>query len=769
VKHVAVIGVCLMLAGTGVLAQSGFTRAAGLPAAQELQMAGPHVPHGLPFTQRQRARHGARALSARSRRRNAKALNQAGPEQVLYAFQGGNDGEYASSGLIFDSSGNLYGTTEYGGGRACVENIYDGCGTVFELTPNGSGGWTETILHSFQGGSDGQYPLSGLIFDQAGNLYGTTSCAGGSGGSCGGTVFELSPNGNGGWTESILHSFNSASDGAIPLAGLIFDQAGNLYGTTNAGGSQGYGTVFELSPNGSGGWTETILYGFQGGSNGEYPTDGLIFDQAGNLYGTTYAGGNVGCGNSNASCGTVFELSPNGSGGWTQTVIYTFKGGSDGGNPYAGLIFDQAGNLYGTAVVGGSAGTGTIFELSPNGSGGWTQTVLHSFQGVSDGAFPEGGVILDQAGNLYGTTSAGGYSGGSGGYGTVFELSPNGSGGWTETILYGFQGGSDGRTPYAGLIFDQTGHLYGTTSAGGFSSGLGVGVAYEVLKEPFAAFSPTNLGFSDQPPGAPSNPKVITLTNSGRLPLTITSIQIAGANSGDFAQTNNCPASLAPFNSCKIGVTFTPMAGGNRAAELQVADNAPGSPQTVALSGTGEDFSLAVTSQASMTVTPGQAANYAIAVSPVNLAQKVALSCSGAPPQSTCTISPSSVTLDGFHSAPASVAVVTSGASAGLTQPAGGLGGNNPFALWVALSGVLSVALLMKLGRCRREWPSRLLCGVALLCLLSFGVAMSACGGGGGSGGGGTPAGTYNLTVTGAFTSGSTVLKHALPLTLVVQ
>ena len=289
-------------------------------------------------------------------------------EKVLHSFNG-TDGWSPEAGLIFDAAGNLYGTTEYGGtGGNC--GAY-GCGTVFELTPNGSGGWTETVLYSFcpqTGCTDGANPAAGLIFDAAGNLYGTTEYAGAYNS---GTVFELTPNGSGGWTETVLYSFCSqanCTDGYGPLAGLIFDASGNLYGTTRDGGAYGYGTVFELTPTGGGAWTERVLHGFGKGTDGAGPSyyGKLIFDAAGNLYGMTLSGGAYGF-------GTAFELTPTAGGGWTEQVLYSFNNnGADGISPFAGLTFDAAGNLYGTTWEGGiyscgGAGSacGTVFELSP--------------------------------------------------------------------------------------------------------------------------------------------------------------------------------------------------------------------------------------------------------------------------------------------------------------------------------------------------------------------------------------------------------------------
>ncbi len=279
--------------------------------------------------------------------------------------------------------------------------------------------------------------------------------------------------------------------------------------------------------------------------------------------------------------------------------------------------------------------------------------------------------------------------------------------------------------------------------------------------------SPTVLNFNPQAPGTNSAPQTVTLTNSGTATLTLSSIGISGADATGFAQTNNCHSTLGAKASCQVKVTSIPNAAGTQTASLNITDNAPGSPQTVALNGTGQDFSLAVTSQTRVTVTPGQAANYAIAVSPVNgFAQKVALSCSGAPAQSTCTISPSSVTLNGTDSAPADVAVVTSGTSANLAHPTGFPPAGIRIALWLALPGLSGLVLL---GRGPRNRQGRALHRLTFVCLLFLLMTWPACGGGGSGGGGGTPTGTYNLTVTGTFTSGSAKLIHSVEVTLIVQ
>jgi uncharacterized repeat protein (TIGR03803 family) len=392
----------------------------------------------------------------------------AASEKTLHAFGAGLDGAFPNASLVWDADGNLYGTTTNGGSL--------NRGTVFELTPNGSGGWTEKILHNFGSGLDGASPLnSTLIWDANGNLYGTTSAGGTH--SDAGTVFEMTPNGTGGWTEKVLHNFGSGNDGTQPESGLIWDKAGNLYGTTEYGGTGtscatfGCGTVYELTPNGDRGWTERVLHNLGVGLDGQFPKAGLTFDAAGNLYGTTWKGGVY-------SVGMVFEMTPNGSGGWTERALHNFGlTKNDGQYPKAGLIFDAAGNLYGTAGEGGSHDfSGTVFELTPDGSGGWTEKILHNFGSGLDGAGPESGLIFDGNGNLYGTT----VGGGSVSLGAAFEMTPNGSGGWTEFLLHNFGVGTDGYSPQQGLVFDNAGNLYGSASEGGT---YGQGTVYEITPD----------------------------------------------------------------------------------------------------------------------------------------------------------------------------------------------------------------------------------------------------------------------------------------------
>jgi uncharacterized repeat protein (TIGR03803 family) len=336
----------------------------------------------------------------------------------------------------------------------------------------------EKVIHGFGSVPDAELPHSGLIADRDGNLYGT-SAIGGSGGCANvqvigcGTVFQLTPPvTKGAWTETILYSFGNVSyDGINPYSGLVFDDAGNLYGTTGGGGQFAHGTVFEVSPPATkgGAWTEIVLYSFdEPNSGGAFPTTSLIFDKKGNLYGTTELGGQF-------NNGVAYELSPPATKGapWTETVVYNFNS-RGGGFPESSLVFDSTGNLYGTAMRGGSGtcsngveqlGCGTVFKLTPNSGGGWSETVLYNFTGGSDGAWPVAGVIFDAAGNLYGATSGGVpcvY-----GCGALFKLEPRPGGRWKEKTLYEFHGSSDGANPVANLIQDEKGNLYGTASYGG--------------------------------------------------------------------------------------------------------------------------------------------------------------------------------------------------------------------------------------------------------------------------------------------------------------
>jgi uncharacterized repeat protein (TIGR03803 family) len=352
----------------------------------------------------------------------------------------------------------------------------------------------ETVLYSFSPTSDGAGPLGNLIRDAAGNLYGVTNFGGAINA---GAVFELTPQRGGGWVEKILYSFKNNPDGLLPSGGLAMDRSGSLYGVTQRGGTGDWGSVYQLTPDGNGNWTETILRNFFSSpdTNGNSPFGTLTLDAAGNLYGTTTQGGRV-VGGCSQGCGLVFELSPPATktGSWRYRVLHRFLGPryNDGQYPNGDLLFDAAGNLFGTTLEGGSKFWGTVFELTP-GPTGWTEKVLYNFLGSpSDGGQPEAGLIFDAAGNLYGPTSTGGVLNNSCSYGcgTVFELSPS-KGGWTEKVLHAFTGGADGAypgyaypgsgSPYGARVTLHSGNLYGTTSFGGNQPGFsGDGVVFKL-------------------------------------------------------------------------------------------------------------------------------------------------------------------------------------------------------------------------------------------------------------------------------------------------
>jgi uncharacterized repeat protein (TIGR03803 family) len=400
---------------------------------------------------------------------------EAATENVLFAFDKADGANpYVDVGLIADTGGNLYGTTSAGGSR--------GYGVAFELsaptTPGGSR--TQTLLHDFIGGADGAIPIAGLVADSHGNLYGTTDIGGIAGADGFGTVFELSPPSvpGGNWRETVLYRFRGESDGANPAGKLYIDEQGVLFGTTLGGN----GAVFRLTPPASSGqpWHESVLYGFQGGADGYAPNGVTMI--GGVLYGTTFSGGQSGTCSSN-QCGTVFALKPSAGGVWTKSTVHTFGGGSDGANPAAGLIADTKGNLYGTTEYGGGTGEGcgtngcgSVFELTPPASSGtlWTESVLYAFLGGTDGRNPVASLALRGV-TLYGTTS--------GHLGTVFALTPASGSSWNLSVLHGFTNDSgDGWRPYGPLLY-RSGAFYGMTQLGGNAAGTnegGYGTVYDV-------------------------------------------------------------------------------------------------------------------------------------------------------------------------------------------------------------------------------------------------------------------------------------------------
>ncbi len=377
----------------------------------------------------------------------ATAAWAASPTQVLYSFAGGNDGEYLDTDLVIDSAGNLYGTSVQGGDFSS--------GTVFQMTPSG-GGWTHTVLYSFTGGADGGEPYKGVTLDREGNLYGTTVAGGGGpcDGGCG-VAYKLTHVG-GTWTQSVIHAFTGGNDGSGPGAGMTLDEHGNLYGMTPTGGAYGAGVIFRLKQQPDGTWKLKVLHAFTGGNDGATGSPGRLVLRAGILYGAATVGGANGQ-------GTVFSLQhvPR---AWQFTTLYAFKGQPDSGFPYGGLTFDQSGNIYGTTYYSGANNFGSVYQLSPQPDGTWSEKVLYSFLGGRDGIGSISNLVLRKNGALYGTTSEGG-AGCS--CGTIFKVRPDSNGNWMESVAYRFKDVPDGALAYNGMVADSAGNMYGATVHGG--------------------------------------------------------------------------------------------------------------------------------------------------------------------------------------------------------------------------------------------------------------------------------------------------------------
>ena len=385
--------------------------------------------------------------------------------RVIHSFSGSGDGSTPNSTMVVDQAGKLYGTTSYGG----AQSGFAGSGVVFRLAQRNSA-WTLTPLYTFQGGSDGAYPGASVVISPAGILYGTTSLGGNPGCPAGmgcGTVYQLQPQARAchsilcPWTKTVLYRFAGGQDGANPGYGqLIFDHSGNIYGTTGGGGDVGSGVAYELTHS-SGGWQESVLYSFDGMGDGLEPQSGVVFDTQANLYGTTVRGGAHGN-------GTVYELTSSQS-GWSISKQYDIA--NEGNSPYAGVVLDPLGNVYGATLLGGPGNGGTIFQLATSGSQ-WNSSVIGSFSPLSGeglGAFSS--LTKDAGGNLYGTTGTDGAHG----FGSVFKLVPQ-NGSWVLTTLYDFAGGSDGCNPSGAVTVAPDGHLYGTTQG----CGAGYGLIWEI-------------------------------------------------------------------------------------------------------------------------------------------------------------------------------------------------------------------------------------------------------------------------------------------------
>jgi len=361
---------------------------------------------------------------------------QAQTYTIMHSFTASTDGSNAQIGMV--SQGIVYGTAFLDGNTSCS------CGTVFQVSGSGF-----QVLHAFIG-TDGANPVAGLVMDGSGNLYGATG-QGGSGSGGEGTVFELVPSGSGTWTESVLHTFTGGSDGAHPFSGPVEDNAGNLYGTTNRGGASDDGTIYKIDSSGN----ETVLYSFGGSPDGAYPYGALIMDSSGNLYGTTGEGGT-------SNLGAVFEFSTAGQ----LTVLHSFTGGEQGAYPNGALLFDSSGNLYGTTNEGGLGNHGTVFKIDSSNN----FSVLYEFHGEKNGFSPESALVTDGQGNFYGTSNEGGDADKDG---TIFKLTAAG----VESILYEFPAGGAGAYPYSGVVMDASGNLYGATINGGHTNS---GVVYKL-------------------------------------------------------------------------------------------------------------------------------------------------------------------------------------------------------------------------------------------------------------------------------------------------
>jgi hypothetical protein len=549
-------------------------------------------------------------------------------------------------------------------------------------------------------------------------------------------VNVLLGNGDGTFQPSVSYSPSTESANGLTIGDFNGDKKLDL-------GISAYSTIH----NGFSGEVEV----FPGNGDGTFGT--AITTSLGNVFAGSMASGDFnGDGKLDIAVNTAAGLQillGNGDGTFQSGAIYSL-GDQSGGPVVADLNSDGTLDL---AEANGTDGSSTQVDVLLGNGDGTFKSPISFAPGAEDSSL----VDADMNGDGKIDLVVGDYTG--------FSV-------WL--------GNGDG-TFSSGAAVTVTGAKGVSVAVGSFKTGALPGVAARTYNNafvflqgvsPVVSLGATSLTFSPQAPGTTSSSHSITLTNSGTATLTVSGIGISGANSSSFAQTSNC-TSLAANGSCQINVTYTPIAAGAQTASLTVTDNAPGSTQTVALNGTGSDFSLSVTTQPSITVTPGQAANYSVSVNPtVGFSQTVALTCSGAPAQSTCAVTPASVTLNSSTSGSVNVAVVTSGATAGMTQPSGGPSTKHPLGIWAVFSGTLGLALLMSTVRCPRDMRPHLRYGLAFLCLLSFGMGMSACGGGSSGnpgGGGGTPAGTYALTVTGTYTAGSTTLTHNTKLTLVVQ
>ena len=645
---------------------------------------------------------------------SAQSQSNPGTYEVLHSFTGSPDGVNPSAGLLRDVQGNFYGTTSGGGvsSAACSNNF---CGVVFKIDSAGN----ETVLYSFNGQPDGSNPQAHVIQDAAGNLYGTT-CGGGTTGN--GTIFKIDGSGK----EVVLYSFAGQPDGSCPSAGIVLDPAGNLYGTTQVGGTSNDGTIFKLDTSS----TETVLHSFNALVDGKFPQD-LLRDNAGNLYGAANRGVVKNCvtGPGAIACGTIFKLDTTG----TFTLLYSFQGPSnDGGRPLGGLVADAVGNLYGTTEYGGSGGCtivlptgqskigcGTVFKLDTTG----VETVLYSFTGSADGSYPLAGLAIDPQGNLYGTNSS-----------NVFELDTSGN----LTVLYDFTGGEDGATPQAPLLRDSAGNLYGTASSGGNSNCVsGCGVVFELpgttspVFNVAITFSGSGTGTVTSSPSGINCPTDCISAFPVGTTVTLTATPTGGSTFGVWSGTlpGLQPCTTTNANVCTVNST-------------QVVDAVFVPPPP--------DFTVSASAFTPATVSPGSPASANITTTAIGgFSGSITMSCtvqSSVALAPTCSVSPASVNAG----TSATLTVNTTGPTASMVSS---FGSGVLYATLLPVFGLLvGRTSLLKGSRTKRV-------RFRLACLLVVGALLQmACGGSAKMGSPGTPAGSYTIVVTAA--SGS--LQHSV-------